>query len=427
MLKNVRIQIFGSKRNTFLFVLLGISILVSIVFAYILMANAGSNIIKITSKWGQMKNPTIAIGGLGDTVLVWQDKGGQTYEIMYQIFNASGMPVGVPGRANRYRPNDQSNPSVAMDESGNFIIVWQSYKQDGSGAGIYARNFSYDGKSVTKEFRANTYVIGSQSYPNVAMSDSGDFVITWVSEQQNGYVKDIHAQIFNSMGEKIGKEIKVGTGVHEIEDTPSVSMDKYGNFIIVWQGRDKNDWNIYGQIFDINGNRVSESDILINTTTDCNQKQPDVSIMGSSQFIVVWNNQSMHDVLEVTMENINGQIFKKTGSKSGGEFEITSPTFGHQEHPSVTQTAFSEAYVSWGNYNKNGTNSNEWAIYGQAVRSNGTNSGEMVKISADEDRWNKSPVVASNGDGVLGVIWTSLNHVKYKKAVHYKKLVEPNS
>ncbi len=427
MTNNSFIQQFSSKRNILLSLLLGISMIISMVFVYKFSANAAQNIIKITSKWGQMGNPVIGIGGPGNTVLVWQDSGGKSYEIMYQIFDGSGMPVGIPGRGNKYRPNDQSNPAIAMDKYGNFIIVWQSYKQDGSGAGIFARSFSHDGKIITKEFRANTYLIGNQAYPDIAMNDSGDFVITWISEGQNGFAKSIHAQMFNSMGERVGKEIKVGSSAYDVEDSSAISIDKYGNFMIVWESREESDWNIYGQIFDYNGNRVSESDILINTTTDYDQEHPDISTIGSSQFMVVWKNESMHDILESSMENINGQVFNKTGSKSGDEFEITSATLGHHEHPSITQTSSSKAYVTWENYSKNGSNSKTWCIYGQVVQSNGTISGDFEKISDDADRWNKAPVVASNGESVLSAIWTSLNHKKYKRAIHYKRLVEPNS
>ncbi len=427
MIKIPRFQQFKTKLNIFLFFIVAISMVTSVVFVYKFLANADQNIIKITSKWGQMENPTIGIGEPGNTILVWQGKGGQSYEIMYQIFDNTGMPVGMPSRANKYRPFDQANPAIAMDELGNFIIVWQSYKQDGSGAGIFARSFSHDGKIITKEFRANTYLIGNQAYPDIAMNGLGTFIITWVSEGQDGFTKSIHAQMFNSMGERVGKEIKVGSGNYDIEDSPAISMDQYGNFMIVWESRENNNWNIYGQIFDSNGSRVSKSDILINSTTNYNQEHPDISTIGSNQFMVVWKNESMHDVLDSSMDNINGQIFSKTGSKSGSEFEISSASLGHQEHPSVTQTSSSKAYVSWENYSKNGDNAKTWSIYGQVVQSNGAISGDAEKISDDADRWNKSPAVASNGNGVLSAIWTSLNHKKYKKAIHYKKLVEPNS
>ena len=39
---------------------------------------------------------------------------------------------------NTYTTSGQSAPSLAMDSAGDFVAVWSSYGQDGSGSGIYA-------------------------------------------------------------------------------------------------------------------------------------------------------------------------------------------------------------------------------------------------------------------------------------------------
>ncbi|MBN2087902.1 hypothetical protein JW758_06175 [Candidatus Peregrinibacteria bacterium] len=411
-----------SQKNLLFSVLIGISIVISLAFAYIYSASASGNIVKITSKWGQMENPTIAIDNSDNTILAWQAKGEKSYEIMFQKFDNYGIPVGFPKRANRYRPNDQQNPRIAMGKDGDYVMVWQSYQQDGSGTGIYGRHFSADGKKISDEFRANTFLIGNQSNPDIAMNEAGQYVIVWMSEGQNGFLKDIHAQIFNSEGEKIGKEIKVSSGERRIEDSPSVAIDRKGNFMVVWQGYKNDDWNIYGQIFDSTGNRKSDNDILVNKTTEFEQQHPDVVTIASNKFMVVWSNQTLHDILETTMENISGQIFMTSGNKSRNEFMITSPIFGHQEHPSVTQISLSEAYITWENYFKHGDDANAWNIYGKVMLSNGTGNSDLEQISDVTDRWNKNPMIASNGDREIGVIWTSLNHKKYKTAIHYKKI-----
>ena len=42
-------------------------------------------------------------------------------------------------RVNTYTTGGQSRPSAAMDAGGNFVIVWQSYGQDGSNLGNFGR------------------------------------------------------------------------------------------------------------------------------------------------------------------------------------------------------------------------------------------------------------------------------------------------
>jgi len=45
---------------------------------------------------------------------------------------AQGEPVGPEFRVNTYTIDDQRKPAVAPDSSGNFVVVWHSYAQDGA-------------------------------------------------------------------------------------------------------------------------------------------------------------------------------------------------------------------------------------------------------------------------------------------------------
>ena len=405
--------------------LVATSIITSLVLVYkdINQAEANHNIIRISSKWGQMEKPEIAMNESGDTILIWQDKGGQSYEIMSQLFDSYGFPSSLPLKINQFRPYDQKNPSVAMDKYGNFVVVWQSYKQDGSEGGIFGRGISDDGRRMGKEFRVNTYLRGNQTSPAIAMDEYGNFVVVWTSEKQDGSPKSIYAQRFNAQAERIGEEFRVNTRCDGTQTEPSVSLDNNGNFMIVWQSWDEDDWNIYGQVYDWDGMPVSEEDILINKTIDYNQARPDVTTLGNDKFIVVWENTSRHDVLEIKMENIKGQIYKNTGQKTGSEFDVSNPIAGHQQYPDIIQASSSKLFVVWQNYNKRYIDDRCWHIFGQALKTNGTLDGNWVMLSAESDKWNQSPAIASDSKGVIGVIWASLNDIKYKKALHFTRTV----
>ena len=56
----------------------------------------------------------------------------------------------------------QSHPAVAMDADGDFVVAWQSYVQDGSSYGIFARRFNAAGVAQGGEFQVNTYTTGNQ-------------------------------------------------------------------------------------------------------------------------------------------------------------------------------------------------------------------------------------------------------------------------
>src|SRR4051812_40929224 len=87
-------------------------------------------------------------------------------------------------RANTTTPGDQFAPVVASDNVGNSVIVWVNDALGASGRDIFAKRFDANGNSVGAEFAVNTLTSGSQSEPAVAMDDNGNFVIAWTSDEE---------------------------------------------------------------------------------------------------------------------------------------------------------------------------------------------------------------------------------------------------
>ena len=53
--------------------------------------------------------------------------------------------MGGQFQVNTTSGRDQESPSVAMTPGGNFVIVWEGDKQDGSGWGIFGQQFNNQG------------------------------------------------------------------------------------------------------------------------------------------------------------------------------------------------------------------------------------------------------------------------------------------
>ena len=49
-------------------------------------------------------------------------------------------PVGVETQVNTYTSNQQTNPKIAADAAGDYVVVWTSYGQDGSQDGVYGND-----------------------------------------------------------------------------------------------------------------------------------------------------------------------------------------------------------------------------------------------------------------------------------------------
>ena len=94
------------------------------------------------------------------------------------------MQAGYEFMVNTYTSSTQNQPSVAADADGDFVVIWQSDGQDGSGYGIYGQRYNSAGSTVGSEFRVNTYTTANQVAPVVSMAADGDFVVVWQSEDK---------------------------------------------------------------------------------------------------------------------------------------------------------------------------------------------------------------------------------------------------
>jgi hypothetical protein len=51
-------------------------------------------------------------------------------------------PLGPEFRANTFTTSSQTAPDIAGGGSGNFVVVWHSYQQDGSYDGVFGQRYS---------------------------------------------------------------------------------------------------------------------------------------------------------------------------------------------------------------------------------------------------------------------------------------------
>ena len=75
-----------------------------------------------------------------------------------------------------------------MADDGGFLVVWESFTQDGDQAGIAARLYDAAGVPLGTDFVLNTYTTGNQQQASVAALAAGGFAVTWESPQDgDGY------------------------------------------------------------------------------------------------------------------------------------------------------------------------------------------------------------------------------------------------
>ena len=100
--------------------------------------------------------------------------------------SAQAPPFGGEFQVNTYTTGDQDFPDVAISSDGTFVIAWQSYGQDGSKDGIFAQVFDASGGKSGSELALNASTTDAQQRPAAAAGPSGNFVVTWHSYAQDG-------------------------------------------------------------------------------------------------------------------------------------------------------------------------------------------------------------------------------------------------
>ena len=115
--------------------------------------------------------------------VVWSDLGadGDADGILGRIFEADGTPVTGEIQVNTFTESVQFYPKIAADRQGRSIVVWDSAGQDGYGEGIYGQRFDAAGAKIGPEFRISSDAPSAQLTADVAMDEAGDFVVVWSS------------------------------------------------------------------------------------------------------------------------------------------------------------------------------------------------------------------------------------------------------
>jgi hypothetical protein len=155
---------------------------------------------------------------------------------------------------------------VASDASGNAIVAWESYGEDGANYGVFGQRYDNAGNPIGGEFQINTYTSGNQSRPEVASDPNGNFVVTWESYNgQDGEDSGVFGQQFDSVGQRIGSEFQVNTYTTKDQSDPFVASDASGNFVVVWYSQSQEggqgSGGIFGQRFRNQANPVDCGDL----------------------------------------------------------------------------------------------------------------------------------------------------------------------
>jgi len=129
---------------------------------------------------------------------------GSSWGVFGQRYTGAGAALGGEFKVNIENYSGQITGGIAMEPSGNFTVVWYSALQDGDNLGIFGRRYAREQdplgpgpKPLGGEFQVNSFTTGEQNLPAIAVNATGDFVVTWYSFEQDGDDQGIFGQRFH--------------------------------------------------------------------------------------------------------------------------------------------------------------------------------------------------------------------------------------
>ena len=191
------------------------------------------------------RTPTVAAIPGGGTVVAWiseqqrvslKSSGEVSVDVYARLFDVKGLPVG-----DEFCVNADSSlcslPVVVVLPNGGFLVSWmgRSISSDGDGWDVFGRLFSKAGTALAGAFRINSHTAGAQYRPKVA-TDGSKFLVVWNSFGQDGSREDAYGRHVGLDGTMTSDEFRINSTTVGRQMDPVVSQIPAGGFLTIWSG-----------------------------------------------------------------------------------------------------------------------------------------------------------------------------------------------
>lgn len=209
-----------------------------------------------TDNENSARTPRVAFDGSGSAISVWLQSNDSGTHLWATRFNGTGWSV--PEQIDNGSEGHSANPSIALDESGTAIVVWED--QDfvyfgplgrGTHSNIWANR--YNG-FYWEDAELIEVVEGSAIEPQVDFGGSGEFLAIWA--QNDGGLHAIKEAPYNSI--MVSHFTESSWDVPQLIEnydeghaySPSIALSGSGNAVAIWKQRDGQHYNIWANKFE---------------------------------------------------------------------------------------------------------------------------------------------------------------------------------
>ncbi|MBO4351857.1 MAG: metallophosphoesterase [Proteobacteria bacterium] len=338
---------------------------------------------------GYQLNPAIGVNrSTGDFVAVWQDNSttgtkdddgktpdgkSQNYDIAARIFCRTGCnQLDKSGDqiaqffVNDNKKGHQYSPAAAMDDNGNFVVVWVDDQNNTGNGQIVMRGFDPLGNERFKTTTVNTNTKGNHNKPQIAMTKDGDFIVAWQDASASAKTPQIYVRGFNSKGTEKFAQHNVLDADEGIRENPDIAIANDGSFVVTWQDDtdSNNSYQIRARAFNADG-KANGDVFTVNSQASGQQMNPSIAMNPETGtfFITYEDNNNDNKTYGIKVRGYNKDKstvfddqyikFKKLTFKDKDKKEYTveyinTPVKGQpQQYSDVCIDQKGNAYITW--------------------------------------------------------------------------------
>lgn len=250
----------------------------------------------------------------------------------------------------------------------------------------------------TGDTAVNTTTAFHQTQPQITALPHGGYVVTWVSEEQDGNVQSVMLRHFNASGQPTGPQQRVNDFTGDWQGTHIAVALADGGFVVAWQSLNKagteSAQDIYFQRFDVTGARTGDEQ-LVNTVTTGMQTIETLSALPDGGFLVTWRADPTYGI---STGDVHLQRFDATGTRVGTETPVNNQALGNQDLSQVAILNDGSQAVLW-----RSTESTSYGLWLDQYTPQGNPAFKEIVI----ERYAHSGDITALTDGGYAVAWVS--------------------
>lgn len=317
------------------------------------------------------------------------------------------VPVGNQFQVNDYTTHVQHIPRVVQDGLGGYIVIWESFGQDGDRYGIVARRLDSAGSPLGTEFVVNTSTAGHQQSAEVIGDGAGGFAVVFENREASISEPDsrIQFQAFDAADQPVGSEFQVNSTTTDDQRTPSVAYAGQGEFLVAFLDKSSGatERAVRTRRMDPSSGGIG-SDVAIDQEPAEQPFEVAIASDGGGDFVVAWTGPM--SVGTDSGQSIQARRVDPDGLPLGAQFQVNSYTTGFQYEAAIGAVAGEGFVVTWVSDSFSGTAALTEPV-ARRFLSDGTPLGVDLAVSSNTSSmfFSGTSRVAGDSEGGFVVVW----------------------